>query len=203
MLRDPKSNYGAITKSISNETDFDRTNVQYIEFWLMDPFIEGENGRVLDGIFNRNNTTGGKLVINLGNVSEDLMKDNIHAFENGLSSDYSNTGIDVNEWGRVTSKQYLTKFFENNNIARDNQDVGLDGLKNSEEETHFKETFIDKLSLTGEGLSKIKNDVSADNFSYYLGNELDETNKKILERYKNFNGMDGNTPLLSNSNFSL
>ena len=202
LLRDPKSNFGAITKSISNETDFDRTNIQYIEFWLMDPFIEGENGKVLDGIFNRNNTTGGKLVINLGNVSEDLMKDNIHAFENGLSSDYSNNGIDVNEWGRVTSKQYLTKFFENNNTSRGNQDVGLDGLKNSEEETHFKETFIDKLSLTGDGLLKIKNDVSADNFSYYLGNELDISNKKILERYKNFNGMDGNTPLVSSGNFS-
>ena len=70
----------------------------------------------------------GKLVINLGNVSRSN-EDNIHAFENGLSSDYSNNGIDVNEWGRVTSKQYLTKFFENNNTSRGNQDVGLDGLK--------------------------------------------------------------------------
>ena len=103
LLRNPQFNYGAITKSITNDTDFDRTNIQYIEFWLMDPFIGGENGKILDGLFNRNNTTGGKLVFNLGNVSEDIMKDNIHAFENGLSPDYSNDGIKINEWGRAFS----------------------------------------------------------------------------------------------------
>ena len=95
LLKNPASNFGAITRSISNDTDFDRTNVQYIEFWMMDPFIDGENGKVLDGIFNNNNTTGGKLIFNLGNVSEDLMKDNIHAFENGLSSDYSDSGLSL------------------------------------------------------------------------------------------------------------
>ena len=96
------------------------------------------------------------------------MKDNIHAFENGLPPDYSNDGIKINEWGRVTSKQYLTKFFEKNNLSRENQDIGLDGLKNIDEISHFKEDFLDKLSLTGEGLSKIESDVSADNFNYYL-----------------------------------
>ena len=202
LLRDPKSNYGAISKSIKNDTDFDRTNIQYIEFWLMDPFIVGENGKVLDGIFNRNNSTGGKLIFNLGNVSEDIMKDNVHSFENGLSHDYSNDGIKFNEWGRVTTKQYLTNFFENNETSRNNQDVGLDGLKNSDEINYFKNNFLDKINLTNEGTEKIKLDVSADNFKYYLGNDYDNQNFKILERYKNYNGMEGNTPLNNNTNFS-
>ncbi len=202
LLKNPASNFGAITRSISNDTDFDRTNVQYIEFWMMDPFIDGENGKVLDGIFNNNNTTGGKLIFNLGNVSEDLMKDNIHAFENGLSSDYSDSGIKFNEWGRVTSKQYLTKFFENDNNSRENQDIGLDGLKDANEVDYFQQNFIDKLTLTSEANERILSDVSADNFKYYLGEDLDVNNKKILERYKNFNGMEGNTPLTSNTNFS-
>lgn len=202
LLRDPKSNYGAITKSISNDTDFDRTNIQYIEFWLMDPFIDGENGKVLDGIFNKNNITGGKLIFNLGNVSEDLMKDNLHAFENGLSNDYSNDGIKFNEWGRVTTKQYLTNFFENNLTSRNNQDIGLDGLKNSDEINYFKENFLDKINLTNDGKNKIELDVSADNFKYYLGEDYDINDIKILERYKSINGMEGNTPLNSNSNFS-
>mgnify|MGYP006249959241 CR=1 FL=1 len=64
LLKNPATNFGAITRSISNDTDFDRTNVQYIEFWMMDPFIDGDNGKVLDGIFNNNNTTGGKLIFN-------------------------------------------------------------------------------------------------------------------------------------------
>ena len=202
LLRDPKSNYGAITKSISNDTDFDQTNIQYIEFWLMDPFIDGENGKVLDGIFNKNNDSGGKLIFNLGNVSEDIMKDNIHAFENGLSHDYSNEGIKFNEWGRVTSKQYLTNFFENNITSRSSQDVGLDGLKNEDENNYFKDNFLDKMNLTNEGKLNIEKDVSADNFKYYLGSDLDELNVKILERYKYINGMEGNSPFNSGGNFS-
>ena len=202
LLRDPKSNYGAITKSISNDTDFDRTNIQYIEFWLMDPFIDGENGKVLDGVFNKNNTTGGKLIFNLGNISEDIMKDNVHSFENGLSQDYSNEGIKFNEWGRVTTKQYLTKFFENDENARENQDVGLDGLKSSDEADYFKENFLDKINLTSQVKNVIEQDVSADNYKHYLGSNQDNLNLKILERYKNINGMEGNTPLSSNSSFS-
>ena len=54
LLKNPKSNYGAITRNISNDVDFDKTNIQYLEFWLMDPFIKGENGKILDGIFNKN-----------------------------------------------------------------------------------------------------------------------------------------------------
>tara|TARA_B110000438_G_scaffold49528_1_gene50048 strand:+ start:18456 stop:25547 length:7092 start_codon:yes stop_codon:yes gene_type:complete len=202
FLKDPKSNFGAITKSISNDTDFDKTNIQYLEFWMMDPFIDGENGKVLDGVFNKNNTTGGNLIFNLGNVSEDIMKDNIHAFENGLSSDYSNDGINQNEWGRVTSKQYLTKFFENSSNSRINQDIGLDGLKNDDEKEYFKNSFIDNINVTSDAQSNIDLDVSADNFKYYLGDDLDESNKKIIERYKNYNGMEGNTPISSNTNYA-
>ena len=117
------------------------------------------------------------------------MKDNVHSFENGLSHDYSNDGIKFNEWGRVTTKQYLTNFFENNETSRNNQDVGLDGLKNSDEINYFKNNFLDKINLTNEGAEKIKLDVSADNFKYYLGNDYDNQNFKILERYKNYNGM--------------
>ena len=130
------------------------------------------------------------------------MKDNIHAFENGLSFDYSNNGITENEWGRVTSKQYLTKFFENNSSSRRNQDVGFDGLKNEDEINYFKTNFIDNLNLTSEAKLNIELDVSADNFKYYLGNEFDQSNKKIIERYKNYNGMEGNTPLSSNSSYA-
>ena len=101
--------------------------------------------------------------------------------ENGLSFDYSNNGITENEWGRVTSKQYLTKFFENNSSSRRNQDVGFDGLKNEDEINYFKTNFIDNLNLTSEAKLNIELDVSADNFKYYLGNEFDQSNKKLLK----------------------
>ena len=46
--------------------------------------------------------------------------------------------------GRVTTKQYLTNFFENNIDSRSNQDIGLDGLKNEDEIDYFKDSFLDK-----------------------------------------------------------
>lgn len=203
LLKDPETNYGAITKAITNEVDFDKTNVEYLEFWLMDPFIEGENGRVLDGIFNQNNVTGGDLVFQLGNVSEDLQKDGRHAFENGLPPDYDPERTIQNEWGRVTDQQYLNDFFDNNANTRVNQDVGLDGLKSEDEPDYFRESFLDRLSVNSQALQRIQRDVSADNYNYYLGDELDANDVKIVERYKNFNGMESNTPINTGNNFTI
>ncbi len=195
LLPDPETNYGAITKAITNEVDFDKTNVEYLEFWMMDPFIEGERGRVLDGIFNQNNTTGGELVFNLGNVSEDLMRDGRHAFENGLPPDYDSARVVTNEWGRVTTQTYINDFFDNNPDTRGNQDVGLDGLKSNDEAAYFGSNFINRLSVNGQALQQIQQDASADDFRYYLGPDFDARDVKILERYKNFNGMENNTPI--------
>lgn len=193
-LPDPRQNWAGVTRAITNEVDFDKTNVEYLEFWMMDPFIDGQRGRVLDGIFNTNNTTGGRLVFNLGSVSEDLMRDGRHSFENGLPRDGDITNVTQNEWGYVPSQQFLTQYFENDRTARENQDVGLDGLKNDQEREIFQQDFLSRLSVSGAVLEQIQNDPSADDFRYYLNSEYDQQDAKILERYKNYNGLDGNSP---------
>lgn len=203
FLPNPKQNYGGVTRPITTEVDFDRTNIEFLEFWMLDPFIEGENGRVLDGNFNQNNTTGGKLIFNLGEVSEDVIKDGRHGFENGLPADGNPDNANVTEWGKITQQQFLIPAFDNSPESRVNQDVGMDGLRNDEEEDFFRTRFIDRLNVSPPALQAIKNDPSADNFQYYLGPELDNNNIKILERYKKFNGMDGNTPISNNSNLSF
>jgi cell surface protein SprA len=195
LLPSPKSNYGAITRAITSEVDFDRTNIEYIEFWLMDPFIKGENGKVLDGVFNQNNTSGGKLIFNLGDISEDVMRDGRHSFENGLPADGNPNETGQNEWGRITREQYLIPAFDNSESSRVNQDVGLDGLKNEDEQIYFKSRFLDRLTVNQEARNAILQDVSADQFQYYLDEKFDQANVKILERYKKFNGMEGNTPV--------
>lgn len=200
FLPNPRQNYGGITRAITSEVDFDRNNIEYIEFWLMDPFLTGENGKVLDGEFNENNTTGGKLVFNLGDVSEDAIVDSRHAFENGLPADGDPSRTSANEWGRITTQQYLTPAFDNSPEARENQDVGLDGLSNQAENSFFADRYLNRLSVSSSALQKIVGDPSADNFQYYLGNELDQNNAKILERYKHYNGMEGNSPITSNTN---
>lgn len=200
LLPNPEDNYGGITRAITSDVDFDRTNIEYIEFWLMDPFISGENGRVLDGVFNENNTTGGKLMINLGEISEDVMMDGRHAFENGLPADGDPNATNENEWGRVTSQQYLTPGFDNSPEARPNQDVGLDGLSSEDEVNYFADRYLNRLNVDADVYAQIEDDPSADKFQYYLGDELDQQNIKILERYKYFNGLENNTPIIENSN---
>jgi cell surface protein SprA len=202
LLNDPESNWGGITRAITSDVDFDKNNIEYIDFWLLDPFINGENGRVLDGIFNQENDTGGKLVFNLGSISEDVIKDNRHGFENGLPADGDKTNADTTTWGFVTKQQYLTNAFDNSTEARFNQDVGMDGMR-SDEEASFESysDFINALNnIAPDARERILQDVSADDFQYYLGDELDAEDKKVLERYKNFNGTENNSPIVSDVN---
>ncbi|MHA7130760.1 cell surface protein SprA [Algoriphagus namhaensis] len=200
LLADPEKSFGAVTRAITTEVDFDRTNIEYLEFWLMDPFIEGENGRVLDGIFNENNTTGGKLYFNLGDISEDIMRDGSHAFENGLPADGDPAETLENEWGRITREQFLLPAFDNSEESRVNQDVGLDGLRNDLEADYFRQRFLDRINVSQEARNSILEDVSADKFQYYLDENFDNQDIKILERYKKFNGMEGNTPVTASEN---
>lgn len=202
---DPENNWAGITRAITSDVDFDRNNIEYVEFWMMDPFIGGANGVINDGEneYPGESRTGGKLVFNLGNISEDMMKDNNHAFENGLPPDEDTTRISVtrNNWGVVTNQQYLTNAFDNSSAARANQDVGLDGLASSEElEYEFYQDFLNQVPSSA--LDAIRNDISGDDFQYYLGGELDARDAKILERYKNYNNPENNSPVLNNNNRS-
>lgn len=201
-LNNPRENWGGITRAITSDVDFDKNNIEYIDFWLLDPFIPGENGKVLDGVINENNTTGGKLIFNLGSVSEDVIKDNRHGFENGLPADGDTSVTKVTNWGRVTEQQYLTNAFDNSTEARFYQDIGMDGLRSEDEASgEFYQDFLDGLnSLDPEAKDRILQDVSADNFQYYLGDELDANDIKIQERYKSYNGVENNSPIVSDEN---
>ncbi len=200
-FQNPVTNWGGITRAITSDVDFDKNNIEYIEFWMMDPFLPGDNGKVLDGVMNTNNETGGELVFNLGSVSEDVIPDNRHGFENGLPADGDLSKTDSTAWGRVTRQQFLTNSFDNSTEARLNQDVGMDGLRNDLEVNHFKD-YLDQIKsvVTPETYDKIISDASADNFKYYLGSDFDQEDAKIIQRYKDYNGMDGNSPVATNAN---
>lgn len=192
--QDAKSNWGGITTAIRNEVDFDKANVEYIEFWMMDPFINKTNGIVKDGSANEKpNTTGGKLIFHLGSISEDLARDGKHGFENGLPKSSDGTDFTPTAWGRVTNQQFVNNAFDSDGNTRANQDVGADGLSNALEGTQFSSLVAaDQTTAT---------DPSSDDFQYFLGDDLDNRDAKILERYKNFNGMENNSPIV-NSNDS-
>lgn len=193
----PEENFGAITRSTGNQTNF--SNVQYIEFWMMDPFIEGDDGvPPVEGAVAANSRPAderGELVFNLGLVSEDVLPDSRHAFENGLptsNDNPSNPQFDINEWGIVTSKQYLNNAFSENERA--SQDVGLDGLNTAAEAAKFYP-----------GEANPPQDPSGDDFRHYFDPAYASGDFSIVERYRDFNGMEGNTNLDSrgNNNSSL
>ncbi|WP_051718306.1 cell surface protein SprA [Hymenobacter sp. IS2118] len=185
--------FGGISRAITFDTDFDNANIEYLEFWMMDPFLGGEKGRVDDGVNPPvNNTTGGDLVINLGNVSEELLKDeNQHEFENGLPTSDDPQDIQENSrptvWGRVTNQQFLTDAFNAAPGARQRQDVGLDGVNDAAE--RVQATQPDGYGAQFANLP----DPSADNFRHHLDPSYDQGNTKLLGRYKNYNGYEGNS----------
>ena len=203
QLKDPQSNWGGITTAIRSEVDFDKSNIEYIEFWLMDPFIQGPNGVIDDGGANpQPNFTGGELVFNLGSISEDVMRDRRMAFENGLpaNGDKTTDAVTENNWGFVTNQQFINNAFNNEPGARINQDIGLDGASDEEESDKFAD-FLNNLpaNISPGALDEIRTDPSGDNFEYFLNGQYDQENAKILERYKRFNGLDQNSPDLSNN----
>ncbi|MBI3482252.1 MAG: cell surface protein SprA, partial [Bacteroidetes bacterium] len=114
----------------------------------------------------------------------------------------SNLGSGVyadSKWGYVTNKQYLNNAFDSSPASRTNQDVGLDGLNSVKEATDPKfADFLSKLQTNNPAAyDKVKNDPSSDDFRYYLGDDFNNQKAQILERYKNFNGMENNSPIVS------
>ncbi|MBY0434156.1 MAG: cell surface protein SprA, partial [Cyclobacteriaceae bacterium] len=198
-LKNPTSNWAGITTAIRTEVDFDKANIEYLEFWLMDPFINNANGVVNDGREGaKPNTSGGKLTFHLGSISEDLMRDGKHAFENGLPTDGNLTagGVSENNWGYVTNQQYLNNAFNTDPASRANQDVGLDGISTAREGTKFQ-NFINQVNAPARPL--VLQDPSADDFKYFLGPDQDNANATLLGRYKNINGMENNSPIITGS----
>lgn len=190
-LLNPEKRWGGITRKLDN-TNFESSNIEYIQFWLMDPFlVEGDTNE------------GGDLYFNLGEVSEDVLKDGYKAYENGNPIDGNSEKMRETVWGRVATETSLSYAFDNTAGARKYQDVGLDGLQNDDEfvfDTYknYLESLRQKLSpttvaaLEDDQFSPF-NDPSGDDYHYYRGYDYDEQQASILERYKHYNGVEGNS----------
>ncbi|MBU0486378.1 MAG: cell surface protein SprA [Bacteroidetes bacterium] len=137
-LLNPTTRWNGIMRKIET-TDFEATNVEYIEFWMMDPFVysDGQNGNPLH--------SGGYLYFNLGDISEDILRDQRKSYENGLPATDVVENVDTTIWGRVPTLQALVNSFDNNPEARQYQDVGLDGLGNADEQSFFSQTYLQRI----------------------------------------------------------
>jgi cell surface protein SprA len=189
-LNSPESRWGGIMRKIES-TDFEATNVEYIEFWMMDPFnSDAEPGNK------------GRLYINLGDISEDILKDGQKFFENGLpgTETFAGSEVDTTIWGRVPTEQNLVESFDNDAATRPYQDVGYDGLRDQDEVSFFGIPYIEKVQQlygpTSLAYMNAIQDPSGDDYHYFRGTDFDNNDQysSILERYKKYNGPDGNSP---------
>src|SRR5690606_22371966 len=165
------NNWGGIMRAI-NSTNFEQSNVEYIQFWLLDPY-SGNPGDIMDP----DNT--GTLEINLGEISEDILKDNRKQYENGLPAVGGTQPTFTTNWGKVPVSQSLIYAFDTDEANRALQDVGFDGLNDAEEATAY----------AAQGYGGYA-DPSGDNYQYFL-----EASGDIINRYKNYNGVENNSPV--------
>lgn len=185
-LKNPAEKWGGMMRKLDN-TDFEAQNIEYIEFWLMDPFIYKKD---LPG------NHGGDFYINLGEVSEDILKDGKKYFESGMPVDGNSTYYTEGLWGRVPNTTSVTYAFNNESGARARQDVGLNGL-NDDEERQFT-TYADYLQqiqgvVNQQVYDSIQADPANDNYHYYRGSDFDRQQTSILNRYKRVNMPQGNS----------
>jgi cell surface protein SprA len=188
QLRNPETRWGGIMRSI-DQTDFETNNIQYIEFWLQSPWLLSPPA-ALDT---------GHLYIDIGNVSEDILKDGKRQYENGLPTPTAPAPIDTSNWGRVPLNPIqLTNAFSNNPADRPYQDVGLDGLNDDTERIQFASYLNTLATVVGGGTAAYQsafNDPSTDDFVNYRDASYDVAKTDILGRYKMYNGTQGNSPI--------
>ncbi len=188
-LLKPESRWGGIMRKIEN-TDFESNNIEYIQFWVMDPFIETPNHK------------GGELYFNLGEISEDILKDGRKSYENGLPTGPEVKDVDTTIWGRVPKLQSMVNAFDNDPAKRAYQDVGLDGLSSTDEAAFFA-AYLEQIGAQfGVGSKAYLNaakDPSSDDYHYFRGTDYDDADMKINERYKYYNNTEGNAVTSDNS----
>jgi cell surface protein SprA len=188
-LANPKTRWGGIMRGL-DQVDFETGNVEFIEFWLQDPFIKDPSLGV----------NGGQLYFNLGNISEDILKDGKRFFENGISGAVTKALEDSNtRWGKVPGNPIqVTQAFSNDPADRPLQDAGVDGLDDAAEVRKYGQ-YLNQLLTTFGANSKVYQDALADpandNFKNYRDATYDASQADILARYKNVNSPQGNSPV--------
>jgi len=194
-LKEPTTRWGGIMRKMET-SDFEASNVEYITFWLMDPFTESNTAV---------GQRGGDLYFNLGDISEDILRDGRKAYENGLPTPSDPGNVDTTIWGVVPIKQAITTSFSSSPESRPYQDVGYDGLTTNDEKSFFNNTLqsiVANFGSTSAAYLQAEQDPSSDNFHSFEGDDYDSdpTYSSVVARYKLYNGPDGNSPENNDNN---
>ena len=190
LLPNPSQNWGGMMRKLDT-SDFEEANIEYVEFWLLDPFIYTRN----DGTASKHS---GELHINLGEVSEDILYDGKKFYESGMPvSENEATTLETTQWGYVPVQNTINYAFATTSGSRGKQDVGLNGLNDTEEQQwDAYQGFLNSVraNVTNDSArAAILNDPANDNYHYFRGSDWDSKQASILERYKYVNNPQGNS----------
>ncbi|MEM9258252.1 MAG: cell surface protein SprA, partial [Bacteroidota bacterium] len=191
----PETRWAGIMREMRTP-DFQSSNIEFVEFWMLSPFLDGDQPTQAAADADRKQ---GTLYLNLGNISEDILKDSRKFFENGLPTPTNrNRPVDETEWSRVPVAQQITRGFDNDQESRRLQDVGLDGSTDDMERTKFSD-YLDEFrgGVTG-GFQRLEEDPANDNFYYYNNDRYDD-NADLLSRFRGWNGTEGNSAANNNT----
>ncbi|MFT5779596.1 MAG: cell surface protein SprA, partial [Crocinitomicaceae bacterium] len=198
LFIDPENRWGGIMRALTTN-DFEQTNIEYIQFWILDPFNPDAENADPGSIH-----SGGDLYFNLGNISEDVLPDSRRSFENGLPPFGATIDdpLDTTNWARVSTLQQTVNAFDNDPVARANQDVGLDGWNNADEAAYYSNyvAWVQGSVMSAAAKARMIADPSSDDYKYYRDDVYDADKTHILDRYKKFNGLEGNSPTIEMSN---
>ena len=191
-LLHPKQHWGGMMRAL-DVTDFETANIEYIEFWMMDPFIytRGSSGE-----------QGGELYFNLGDISEDILKDGNKFYESGMPTDGASTAYMESTWGRIPTETTVTYAFNTSSGSRNRQDIGYDGLTSTDERTYGQyKDYLDaiKSKVSSAVYDSIANDPAGDDYHYFRGTDFDINRVSIMDRYKRINNPEGNSVDTENS----
>ena len=186
-LQNPQRNWGGMMRKLDTN-DFEQANIEYIEFWMLDPFIysRGEADAA---------DYGGDFYINLGEVSEDILRDGKKFYESGMPVDGSKN-YTYTQWGKIPTQSTVTYAFATTSGSRALQDVGFNGLTDAEEQEFYKSAYLDQIQgkVNQAVFDSIFADPARDDYHYFRGSDWDEMRAPILQRYKYINNPQGNSP---------
>lgn len=189
ILNDPETRWGGIMRALTTN-DFQSANIEFLEFWALSPFLDNNDAsQPASDVEDRQGT----LYINLGNISEDILKDSRKFFENGLPTPQNpERPVDTTIWSRVPVGQQITRAFDNDPGTREIQDVGLDGLNNDGEREKFAPYLMALQGLSPTIATREAEDPSNDDFRYYNDDRFSGADG-VRQRYKFFNNPEGNS----------
>ena len=190
-LRQPETKWGGMMRKLDTN-DFEQANIEYIEFWMLDPFIyTRQQGNAAD--------YSGDLYFDLGEISEDILRDGKKFYESGMPVD-GTSNYATTQWGKIPVQATQTYAFATTSGSRRLQDVGFNGLNDEEEREYgpykdWLDAVVNSGVITNDSIIQAwREDPAGDDYHYFRGSDYDNERRGVLDRYKRYNNPQGNSP---------